>query len=451
MTMSQSELQTAGGAAQSTPLDITFDNRGDTLLGLAAWNGLLKVLTLGLYGAWARSEVRRRIWSFVRLNGEPIVYTGTGLELFLGLLIAVAVLVLPATLGGLAVATTFSRDSGALAAYQVALYVVFFLLIGNAIYRAWRYRLSRSLWRGIRGALVGSAGYYGWMYFWTLAVPLCLIALAAGIAAWITGPEVGGVILVLGLATALWVLPWRANKLRAQLTNDARFGDRPLHYDGRSGPLYKAYVTAWIGCTLLLVAALAASVVVLARAGVAMPEPGHQVAMPPAEVIAPLAGIWLLALVLAAVLTASYRASQIRHFARHTHFEGAVFSSSVTGPGLLWITLSNWVLKLAAIAAAVVIAGALTYALGLVPELEAETAPSQTFDAATAVRGALVIAVLVVPTTIASTIAQLRSARYLMSRLKLHGAVDVAAIMQSQSAAPRRGEGLAQVFDLDAI
>ena len=80
------------------------------------------------------------------------------------------------------------------------LYLLFFLVVGNAMYRAQRYRLSRTEWRGIRGGLVGSPGAYGWTYFWTLAGPVAAIAVDR----WrcrldATAPAVGGAIMFLGL------------------------------------------------------------------------------------------------------------------------------------------------------------------------------------------------------------------------------------------------------------
>lgn len=45
-------------------------------VGLSFKNGLLNIVTLTLYRFWAKTEVRRRIWSGVSLNGEAFEYTG---------------------------------------------------------------------------------------------------------------------------------------------------------------------------------------------------------------------------------------------------------------------------------------------------------------------------------------------------------------------------------------
>lgn len=452
--------------ASAVPVQITFDNRGDRLIALGIWNGLLKLITLGIYSSWAKTEVRRRIWSFIRINGEPLEYRGTGRELFVGLLMATMLIILPTILGAIVVAIVFPKSINALTAYQGVLYLVFFMLVGNAIYRAWRYRLSRSNWRGIRGALTGSPAGYSWAYFWTLALPVGAAALGAIVLAWWIGPNVGGLLLLTSLIAALWALPWRANKLRGMMTANARFGDRPLVYDGHAGPLYKAYLVAWIGCAVVFATAVAMTLTLLAGnngglVAMPLPTPGTggdtpaQIWLPPIETASTLIAIWLTALVLAAVLTASYRARKIRHFAGHTHFDGATFRSTVNGRGLLWITLSNWALRFLAVAAALAAALALLHATGMLegvwpPAPEAISTPEQR-EVADAIRGLIVIALIVAFTTVANTIAQFRSARYLMSRLTLDGTVDLAAISQSSAAGPKRGEGLAQVFELDAF
>jgi uncharacterized membrane protein YjgN (DUF898 family) len=77
------------------------------LFWLAFWTGLLTVLTLGIYRFWARTRLRRYIWSAIDAGGDSFEYTGTGLEKFLGFLIALVVLAV--YLGLLQVGLSFSR------------------------------------------------------------------------------------------------------------------------------------------------------------------------------------------------------------------------------------------------------------------------------------------------------------------------------------------------------
>lgn len=431
------------------PVDISFDGRGGQMIGLGFINGVLKVLTLGLYSFWAKTEVRRRIWSATRFNSEPLSYTGTGKELFLGFLIVFGAVVLPAMIGGVAAMLLFGKQAAT--AFQLVLYLLFFLVVGNAMYRAQRYRLSRTEWRGIRGGLIGSPGRYGWTYFWTLAAPIAAIAAGAGIISYATGPAVGGVIMFLGLIAVLWVLPWRANLLQGLMTNDMRFGDRPLAYSGTARPLYKRYTLAWLGNTAIIAAALAATGVYVMQDGRYIEWIVLKETKPGLADLAMLGAIWLVAIIASAVVTSWYRAMQMNHFAGHTHFEGATFRGQATGSSLMWLVLSNWLLSILGVLAGVIIGGLLLYASGFGARPLAGSNSAFSPQVMAGLAYLFVLPPIIIMTTLTATFAQFRSARYFLSRLKLDGPIDLGAILQSQHKGPARGEGLAQVFDIDAF
>lgn len=446
---------TVNSAEPSHPrsnVHVSFDNRGDRLVGLGIVNGVLKLLSLGLYSFWGKTEVRKRLWSFTKLNGEPLEYAGTGKELFLGFLVVFFLFVLPLMLGGFLVVYFFPGNQGAIAMYQLAAYALFFALIGNAIYRAQRYRLSRTRWRGIRGGMEGSPTAYGWTYLWTLALPFGAVFGLAVLLSFVASPVIAGPVGALGFIAALWVLPWRSNKLQGQITNDMRFGDRALSYSGSSRPLYKRYFFAWAGSAVLYIAAAIATAVMAAKSGVTL-EPEGPPQIPDWRVGIAIALLWIVIIFAIGLITAWYRAHQMNHFARHTHLDAATFNLQASGKGLMWLLFSNWLLSALAILVAIIIGGGVIYALELAPALpdpEMETAMLQPAEP-----GALPIVAMAVPlvllTTLATTFAQFRSARYFLSRLKLDGPVDLEAIQQSASTGPARGEGLAQVFDLDAF
>jgi len=431
-----------GPTAGAGTIDISFDNRGDRLIGLGAVNGLLKLVSLGIYAFWGKTEVRKRLWSFTRLNGEPLEYTGTGKELFLGFLIVFFAFVLPIMIGAIAVALLFPQDKLAISIYQVAAYGLFFLLLGNAMYRAQRYRLSRTQWRGIRGALIGSPARYGWTYFWTLAGPFAMAAGLAGLVVAMGLPALAVAVGLAGFMAALWVLPWRSNLLQRLITKDMRFGDQPLSYSGGSGPLYKRYFFAWAGSGLLYAGAIAATA--------ALVNKSEEVQLSREELVTQglgVLGIWLVTLILGGLITAWYRANQLNHFAAHTHLDDATFRLSASGKGIMWLLFSNWLLSVLGVIAGIAAGMTLVYILGLLPDVPEQGVQPQPSSAALV----LIIAPIVVLTTVATTFAQLRSARYFLSRLKLEGTVNLEAIQQSAGQQPKRGEGLAQVFDLDAF
>lgn len=140
--------------------------RARTLLGMALVNLLLAILTLGIYGFWGRTRIRRYLWGSTRLWGEPLEYTGTGLELLKGALLVALVLV-PLLLGVPALDALLLGTADAIGPFQILLYALLFYLSAAASWRALGYRLSRTQWRGIRGhvepgALRYAAAYVGW-------------------------------------------------------------------------------------------------------------------------------------------------------------------------------------------------------------------------------------------------------------------------------------------------
>ncbi|KMO38924.1 hypothetical protein VQ02_10935 [Methylobacterium variabile] len=135
---------------------VTFDPRLNGLTWLALKGALLSLVTFGIYRFWYVTDIRRFFWSRTAVDGSPAEYTGTGKELFLGFLVALAILV-PVYLGLFAL----SFAAPALAPFSVVIsFVTLFLLGQYAIYRGRRYRAMRTLWRGIRLGQDGSGLAY---------------------------------------------------------------------------------------------------------------------------------------------------------------------------------------------------------------------------------------------------------------------------------------------------
>src|SRR5437764_3048437 len=116
----------------------------------------LLFVTLGIYRFWLATDVRRFLWSNTEIAGDGLEYIGTARELLLGFLIAIALLV-PVNVAFFLAALgrgLLSQISGLLALVVLALLGQF------AVYRARRYRLTRTVYRGIRFHQTGSAWRY---------------------------------------------------------------------------------------------------------------------------------------------------------------------------------------------------------------------------------------------------------------------------------------------------
>src|SRR5262245_25040731 len=113
----------------------------------------LLAVTLGIYRFWFATDVRRFLWSNTEIANETLEYTGTPYELLIGFLIAIAVLV-PMYVAFFIVALSLG-PLGQLA--SVATFPVLAFLGHFAVYRARRYRLTRTIYRGLGCHQDGSA------------------------------------------------------------------------------------------------------------------------------------------------------------------------------------------------------------------------------------------------------------------------------------------------------
>ena len=132
---------------------------------------LLQAITFGIYRFWLATDMRRFLWANTEIDGDSLDYTGTAIELLLGFLIALAILVpiyVLFAIGGLelGIYSQIAGGAGFLALTAFGQY---------AFYRARRYRLTRTVYRGIRFNQDGSAvGYVARTIPWAIVTVLTL-------------------------------------------------------------------------------------------------------------------------------------------------------------------------------------------------------------------------------------------------------------------------------------
>ncbi len=188
----------------------------------------LVMVTLGIYRFWLATDVRRFLWSNTEIAGDTLEYNGLATELLVGFLYALAILV-PLYTAIAIVALELGAPAGTSA-------VIGFLLLAvlgeYALYRARRYRLTRTVFRGLRFNQYGSA----WRY--------SLFALA-----WWSA-----VILTLGLA-----YPWAQASLQRFKLRNTSYGDLTGRFEGSGSALFVRGLPMW----LLVVGPLLFAVVAL--------------------------------------------------------------------------------------------------------------------------------------------------------------------------------------------
>jgi uncharacterized membrane protein YjgN (DUF898 family) len=161
------------GAVSVPPVKrpVRFVGSGRDYLRLLVRGAMLLALTLGIYRFWFATDVRRFLWSNTEVGDERLEYTGTPYELLIGFLIALAILV-PFYVLFFIVALGAGPIGQAI---TVATFPFLAFLGQFAIYRARRYRLTRTVFRGLRCHQGGSAlSYAVCALFWWVVVALTL-------------------------------------------------------------------------------------------------------------------------------------------------------------------------------------------------------------------------------------------------------------------------------------
>lgn len=173
------------------------------------------MITAGFYRFWLATDIRRSLWSGTLVDGHAPEYTGTAKELLIGFLFALAILV-PVYL----VYFLISIEAERAKAFASIPLILFFYAFGQfAIFRARRYRATRTVWCGVRFWMSGS----GWAYSWRG----CLWGLL--------------VLLTLGLA-----LPWRESALERYKMRHLHYGDLPARFEGTGSALFKSAWWLWL-------------------------------------------------------------------------------------------------------------------------------------------------------------------------------------------------------------
>lgn len=181
---------------------LSFKGKGGDLFVVLLVNWLLTMITFGLYYPWAKARKLGWYYENTELDGHPFHFHGTGGEMFKGFIKALVLM--------LVIYGPYFYVIAAQALHLI-LYAFIWLFLGSlvfiplAIHGTYRYRASRSSWRGIH------FGYHGQLG------ELFKICLRDGFLTLIT----------LGIYGS-----WFAMNLRNYLLNHVRYGSSQFRYKG---------------------------------------------------------------------------------------------------------------------------------------------------------------------------------------------------------------------------
>lgn len=217
-----------------------YSGQSTPLFNLAFVTGLLTIVTVGIYRFWAKTRLRKYIWSSTSVDGDAFEYTGTGLEKLLGFLIAIVFLAiylgaiqLVLTFVGLGMTAQPGNELAVLASFYISFFaVVPFLLF--AVYRSRRYKLARTRLRGIRFGMENAA----WGYAFRAIGHYLLTVITLGV-----------------------LLPRQSFYLEKFMTDRSFYGDARFEQGGRWQALYAAMKHIFIGLGSMIVGGILAAAV----------------------------------------------------------------------------------------------------------------------------------------------------------------------------------------------
>ncbi|MEA3073134.1 MAG: hypothetical protein QOD29_4580, partial [Alphaproteobacteria bacterium] len=212
MTTLDATVSTAQTSMSARSPMARFLGRGAAFWRLLARGAVMLMFTLGIYRFWLTTDIRRYLWSNTEIADESFEYTGTARELLLGFLIAIAVLV--------PLYSAFFLLTLALGQIWSALSIIALTFLGQyAVFRARRYRLTRTIYRGVRFYQTGSAWHYSVcaVFWWTL------------------------IVLSLGIA-----YPFAQSQLERFKMRNTFFGSLPGRFEGSGWRLFLRGLILWV-------------------------------------------------------------------------------------------------------------------------------------------------------------------------------------------------------------
>lgn len=301
---------------------LAHDGRFGEIFVIFLVNLLLTLITLGIYRFWGKTRIRKYVWSHTSLRGERLEYTGTGLELFLGFLFAVLVFGTPTVLIYVWIFSS-PPDPVTMLVVVLILYLViiplFFFIYYVAIFAAYRYRISRTSWFGIRGGMEGSAWKYGFLGF--------------GLG-------------ILNFLSMGWTKPWADSVVFKYRLSRTWFGSRKFDSTLECTGMYGPFALAWVGSFLAGVVAFGIFGVLYFDVFVEMSRRRNP---PPADVFniqLALTLAYLTPILVFQLLVPWYKAALVRNIANTLSAGDVRFETHIKGSEMFKLLVPNFLLLL---------------------------------------------------------------------------------------------------------
>lgn len=403
------------GTAEETAF--SFEGRWSEFLPIAFTNMLLTIATLGIYRFWATTRERTYLWSRTRFIDDHIEWTGKGIELFFGFLIAVALFGLPLLILNLIIQGMMLQGYATLAGALIAfLYLFLLYLVGLAIFRGLRYRLSRTSWHGIHGGSDDPGYVYGFSYLWKNGVAYLCLAL---------------------------LFPWAMTSLWKDRWEEMSFGPHRFASNPNWGGLMKRYLLAWFApwIVLLILIVAVGAFAGFAAAGGASP-PGEAVGAIVAIAVVVIVGFY----VLIPLIALAYYSAYMREVIGTMTLSTLAFDFTARTKQWIWLFVGNAGIYILAFVIAAIPIGA----LGLFQQF-GDIQPGEDPFASNPIAYVALIIALIIPFTLVGPFVRYRNWRFFIRHMEASGEVNLGDLTQSSTKGLKQGEGLLDAFDMGAV
>jgi uncharacterized membrane protein YjgN (DUF898 family) len=396
------------------PSAVTFHGSWTDFAKIALPNVLLTLVTLGFYRFWATTREREYLWAQTRFIDEPLEWTGRGIELFIGFIMVFFLIVLPLVIIQFIIQGALLQGQPIVAGVIVfVLFMLILYLTGVAYFRALRYRLSRTYWRGIRGGSDDPGFNYGVSYIWKNFVG----------------------------ALALYLLyPWASMSLWNERWSHMSFGPYKFESNARWQSLMKRYLLFYLAPFLFFVGVIAIGF--SAASGGGDPFSGGGAAVGVVAIVFAILGLYIF-MPIAALL---YYSKFMRVAISALRLGELEFEFTARSPDWILFWLANLAIFMIAYFAAFI-------PFSLIVAADPSQFAQQLEAGESILSFGLIFSALlaIIPLAFANSLIRYRSWKFFVVHTEAFGEVNLDRMTQSETASSGHGEGLLDAFDVGAI
>ena len=229
-------------APPPVPAGFHFAGSGSEYFRIWIVNLALTIITLGVYGAWAKVRRLQYFYRATELAGSGFEYYGQPKAILMGRVVAVLMF------GAYQFAASVS-----VALFAVV--IVILLLAGPwLLHNALRFRLHNSSYRGLRFGFAGTiGGAYAASY--TRLLLMGALGIGAGLLAQISKAVGGFVLIALMLTVAVWIYPAWYHDFKRYQHNGTRYGSLRFSFAATTAQFSKIFVVSLLLSLLAIVVA----------------------------------------------------------------------------------------------------------------------------------------------------------------------------------------------------